>query len=114
MSDPTLFQKIHQGTIPATFLAREELCFAIKDIAPEAPFHALIVPVKPIPSLAGISPDDAPILVACLALAQRLARENGLDKGWRLVSNVGQHGSQSVPHLHFHLLGGRQMGWPPG
>jgi len=109
MSDPTLFQKIHQGTIPATFLAREELCFAIQDIAPEAPFHALVVPVKPIPSLAGISPEDAPILVACLALAQRLAREHGLDNGWRLVSNVGIHGSQSVQHLHFHLLGGRQL-----
>lgn len=114
MSDPTLFQKIHQGTIPATFLAREELCFAIEDIEPKAPFHALIVSVKPIPSLADILPEDAPILVACLTLAKRLAEENGLDTGWRLVGNVGFNGHQSVSHLHFHLLGGRRMGWPPG
>ena len=114
MAEPTLFQKIHQGTIPATFLARGEHCFAIQDIEPKAPFHALIITVKPIPSLAGIAPEDGAILLACLEMARDLAKENGLDEGWRLVSNVGRHGSQSVPHLHFHLLGRRQMGWPPG
>ena len=114
MSDPTLFQKIHQGTIPAKFLAREELCFAIQDIDPKAPFHALVISVKPIPSLAEMEPGDEAIVSACIALARKLAAENGLDKGWRLVANVGVYGSQSVPHLHFHLLGGRRMGWPPG
>lgn len=114
MADPTLFQKIHQGTIPAKFLAREELCFALQDIEPKAPFHALVIPVKPIPSLAELGPDDAPIVAACLALARKLAEEHGLREGWRLVANVGAHGGQSVPHLHFHVLGGRRLGWPPG
>ncbi len=114
MSELTLFQKIHQGMIPAKFLAQEELCFAIEDIDPKAPFHALIISVRPIPSLAEISPDDAAILAACLQMAQSLALDHGLENGWRLVTNVGVYGSQSVPHLHFHLLGGRRMGWPPG
>jgi histidine triad (HIT) family protein len=114
MSDLTLFQKIHQGTIPAKFLVREELCFAIEDIDPKAPFHALIIPVKPIPSLAEVGPDDDATLAACMALARKLAASHGLDNGWRLVANVGAYGGQSVPHLHFHLLGGRRMGWPPG
>lgn len=114
MADSTLFQKIHQGTIPAKFLAREELCFAIEDIDPKAPFHALIVPVKPIASLAEVGPDDAAIVVACVALAQALAKTHDLTDGWRLVANVGAHGGQTIPHLHFHLLGGRRLGWPPG
>lgn len=114
MADSTLFQKIHQGSIPAKFLAREELCFAIEDIDPKAPFHALIVPVKPIASLADVGPDDDAIVVACLALARTLAASHGLQEGWRLVANVGGHGGQTVPHLHFHLLGGRRLGWPPG
>lgn len=114
MSDLTLFQKIHQGAIPAKFLARRELCFAIEDIDPKAPFHALVVPVKPIVSLAGLGPEDGPIVAQCLALATEIAREHGLDNGWRLVANVGADGGQTVAHLHFHLLGGRRLGWPPG
>ena len=114
MSDLTLFEKIHQGAIPAKFLAREELCFAIEDIDPKAPFHALVIPVKPIVSLAETGPEDDGILAACLALARKLATEHGLEQGWRLVGNVGIHGGQTVPHLHFHLMGGRRMGWPPG
>lgn len=110
----TLFEKIHAGTVPAKFLLREELCFAIEDIMPEAPFHALIISVKPIPSLADTTDQDAPILAACLSAARRLAKEHNLEDGWRLVTNTGSDGGQSVPHLHFHLLGGRRMGWPPG
>lgn len=114
MSEPTLFEKIHQGTIPARFLLREALCFAIEDIDPKAPFHALIVPVKPIPSLGEATDEDDSILAACLAMARKLAKAHGLDNGWRLVANTGGYGGQTVPHLHFHLLGGRRMGWPPG
>ena len=66
MSEPTLFEKIHQGTIPAKFLLREELVFAVEDIDPKAPFHALIIPIKPIPSLSAATADDAPILAAIL------------------------------------------------
>jgi len=114
MSEPTLFEKILQGSIPARFLHRDELCFAIEDIDPKAPFHALIIPVKPIPSLADVGPDDTPILAACIHAAQKLAKEHGLDNGWRLVSNVGGYAGQTVAHLHFHILGGRRLGWPPG
>jgi histidine triad (HIT) family protein len=114
MSEPTLFEKIHQGAIPARFLHRDELCFSIEDIDPKAPFHALIIPVKPIASLADVGPDDAPILAACVRAAQKLAKEHGLDNGWRLVTNVGGYAGQTVPHLHFHILGGRRLGWPPG
>lgn len=114
MSDLTLFQKIHQGTIPAKFLARRQSCFAIEDIDPKAPFHALVVPVKPIVSLAGLVAEDGPIVAECLALAAEIAREHGLEHGWRLVANVGADGGQTVAHLHFHLLGGRRLGWPPG
>jgi len=114
MSEPTLFEKIHQGAIPARILLREDLCFAIEDIDPKAPFHALVIPVKPIPSLAEATDDDGPILAACLAAARKLAQTHGLDNGWRLVANTGGFAGQTVPHLHFHLLGGRRMGWPPG
>ncbi|HNY32206.1 MAG TPA: HIT domain-containing protein [Fibrobacteria bacterium] len=114
MSEPTLFQKIHQGAIPAKFIAKREDCFAIEDIDPKAPFHALVIPVKPIVSLAALGPDDAGIVAACVALAADIAREHKLDNGWRLVANVGADGGQTVSHLHFHLLGGRRLGWPPG
>lgn len=114
MSDLTLFQKIHQGAIPAKFLARRERCFAIEDIDAKAPFHALVVPVKPIASLADAGPEDGVIIADCLALAADIAREHGLANGWRLVANVGADGGQTVAHLHFHVLGGRHLGWPPG
>ncbi|MEN9355636.1 MAG: hypothetical protein RL318_2961 [Fibrobacterota bacterium] len=114
MTERTLFQKIHAREIPARFVHEDELVFAIHDIDPKAPFHVLIIPVKPIPSLAGIAPEDAGILAAIMLAAQKIATEAGLAQGWRLVSNVGFHGGQTVAHLHFHLLGGRHMGWPPG
>ena len=114
MAEPTLFEKIHRGEIPAKFLHRDELCFAIEDIAPKAPFHALVIPVKPIPSLDSVEPGDSAIVSACVQAARELAREHGLASGWRLVTNVGSDGGQTVPHLHFHLLGGRKLGWPPG
>lgn len=114
MTDRTLFQKIHAREIPARFVHEDELVFAIHDIDPKAPFHCLIIPVKPIPSLAAVAPEDGQILSAILLAAQRIAEENALATGWRLVTNVGLHGGQTVPHLHFHLMGGRHMGWPPG
>lgn len=114
MSDLTLFQKIHQGAIPAKILARRDTCFAIEDIDPKAPFHALVIPVKPIPSLAGLGDGDGAIVAECIELAAQVAREHKLDNGWRLVANVGSDGGQTVGHLHFHLLGGRRLGWPPG
>jgi len=114
MTDRTLFQKIHAREIPARFVYEDDLVFAIHDIDPKAPFHCLIIPVKPIPSLAAVTPEDAEILAAILLASRKIAKENGLAQGWRIVNNVGLHGGQTVAHLHFHLLGGRHMGWPPG
>jgi len=114
MSDKTLFQKIHAREIPARFVNEDEQVFAIHDIDPKAPVHILIIPVKPIPSLAAATPEDAPILSAILLAARRIAEQMELVQGWRLVTNTGSHGGQTVPHLHFHLLGGRHLGWPPG
>ena len=114
MSDLTLFEKIYQGAIPAKFLHRDAFCFAIEDIEPKAPFHALIISVKPIPSLAALEPEDANVVAAIVQAARKIAFDAKLDRGWRLVTNVGLDSGQTVAHLHFHLLGGRKLGWPPG
>ncbi len=114
MTDKTLFQKIFAGEIPSQLIYQDELVFAIRDIDPKAPTHVLIIPIKPIPSLADIVPEDAPILSAALFAAQKIAKDEGLVDGWRLVANTGKIAGQTVPHLHFHLLGGRPLGWPPG
>ncbi len=114
MTDKTLFQKIHAREIPARFVYEDDLVFAIHDIDPKAPTHVLIIPVKPIRSLSTITPEDAPILSALLFAAQTIAKAENLGQGWRLVTNTGLYAGQTIPHLHFHLLGGRHMGWPPG
>lgn len=111
----TLFTKIINGQIPAHVVYRDERLIAIRDINPQAPVHILIIPIKPIPSIAEIEEEDQALLGALLLTARRLAEQEGLDQnGYRLVINTRRHGGQQVPHLHVHLLGGRQMTWPPG
>lgn len=111
----TLFTKIIDGDIPAKFVYRDETLVVIQDIHPQAPTHLLVIPVKPIPSLAHAAPEDQALLGALLLKAQQLAAQLGLDAGgYRLVINTGAHGGQTVPHLHVHLLGGRALTWPPG
>lgn len=111
----TLFTKIINGQIPAKFAYRDAEVVAIHDINPQAPVHLLIIPVKPIASIAQVEPADAALLGKILLVARQLAEEHGLaEGGYRLVTNIGRDGGQSVPHLHFHLLGGRPLGWPPG
>lgn len=111
----TLFTKIIDGDLPARIVYRDEHIVAIQDIHPQAPTHLLVIPVKPIPSLAQATPDDQALLGALLLRAQQLAAQLGLDaSGYRLVINTGTHGGQTVPHLHLHLLGGRALTWPPG
>ncbi len=114
MSADCLFCRIIAGEIPATKVHQDDLVVAIRDINPQAPTHLLLMPVAHIVSAADLTEADAPLLGRLFAVAADLARAEGLDDGWRLVSNVGPDGGQTVDHLHVHLLGGRFMTWPPG
>ena len=111
----TLFQKIADEEIPSARVYEDEWVVAFKDIDPQAPVHVLIVPRKPIPRVAQAEPGDHKILGHLLLKAAEVARQLGLEKtGYRLVINNGPDGGEAVPHLHVHILGGRQMKWPPG
>jgi len=114
MPPDCLFCRIVAGEIPSTRLHEDELVVAIRDVKPQAPTHLLVLPVAHVASAAELTDADAPMLGRLFSVAAELARREGLDGGWRLVSNVGRDGGQSVDHLHVHLLGGRAMGWPPG
>lgn len=110
----TLFQKIADRDIPANFEHEDELCFAIRDIEPQAPVHILIIPKKLIPRVGEASIEDQSLLGHLLLVASQVAGRLELDSGFRIIINNGRHGGEAVPHLHVHLLGGRQMAWPPG
>ena len=111
----TIFAKILNGEIPADKIHEDDLCIAFRDIAPQAPHHVLVIPRKPIVSMASAEPEDAALLGHLMLVAAKVARDLGLDSdGYRLVTNVGRDGGQSVFHLHIHVLGGRPLGWPPG
>jgi histidine triad (HIT) family protein len=109
-----LFCRMASGEIPVAKVHEDDLVFAIRDINPRAPTHVLVIPMAHVGSAADLTEADAPMLGRLFAVAAELARADGLDGGWRLVSNVGPDAGQSVPHLHVHLLGGRAMAWPPG
>jgi len=111
----TLFEKIAAREIPADIVFEDDLCLAIRDIAPKAPVHILIVPKHCIPRVAGAAAEEAPLLGHLLLTAAAIAKSEGVsDSGFRLVINNGPDGGETVPHLHVHLLGGRGLGWPPG
>ena len=110
----TLFQKIADREIPATFVYEDDICFAIRDISPQAPDHLLVIPKKLIPRVGESTPEDAATLGHLLVTAGKIARDLQLSEGFRLVINNGPHGGETVPHLHVHLLGGRPLAWPPG
>ena len=110
----TLFEKIAAREIPAEIVYEDDLVLAIKDIKPGAPVHILIVPKKPIPRIAAAEPADYKVLGHLLLKAAEIADKAGLKSGYRLVINNGPDAGESVPHLHCHILGGRQMSWPPG
>lgn len=116
MTDPScLFCRIVAGEIPSTRVHEDDLVIAIRDIAPRAPTHILVMPRAHVASVADLTDADAALSGRLLAVAAALARSEGIaDRGYRLVSNVGEWGGQSVDHLHLHLLGGRSMAWPPG
>ncbi len=110
----TLFQKIIDREIPAKIEHEDARCIVIHDIQPQAPVHLLIIPKKPIPRLAEADPADEAILGHLLIVAGEMAGKLKLERGFRLVVNSGPDASESVPHVHVHLLARRQMGWPPG
>lgn len=110
-----LFCKIAEKEIPSDMVYEDDHVVAFKDIQPQAPFHLLVIPRKHIPSLAALSEEDALVMGRCQWVASQLARSHGFsDDGYRTVINCGEHGQQTVPHVHVHLLGGRQLRWPPG
>ncbi|MEM9586726.1 MAG: histidine triad nucleotide-binding protein [Planctomycetota bacterium] len=111
---PSIFTKIIQREIPADILHEDDVCLAFRDIAPKAPTHFLVIPKKEIESLADLGDADQAIVGRCIVVASMVARSEGLDGGYRLVCNCGDDGGQEVPHLHFHVMGGRKLIWPPG
>jgi len=109
-----LFLKILSKELPAKIAYEDEHCMAFHDVNPQAPVHILIIPRRVIRTHADIVPDDAALLGHIHLVAAKLAKELGLGAGYRLVLNCDEQAGQTVPHLHMHLLGGRDMGWPPG
>jgi histidine triad (HIT) family protein len=105
----TVFGKILRKEIPATFLHEDEQCVVIEDIHPKAPLHALVIPRKAIASLGDAAPGDRDLLGHCLLVARRIAESRGCGHAFRVVTNSGEGAGQSVPHLHFHVLGGRVL-----
>lgn len=110
----TLFQRIADGEIPAKLVHQDDRCVAFHDIAPQAPVHILVVPREPVARIAEATPAQAELVGHLLLVAARVAADQGLRDGYRLVVNNGRHGGETVPHLHVHLLGGRALDWPPG
>lgn len=109
-----LFCKISRGEIPAKMIYQDRDLFAFEDIGPQAPTHILICPRKHVASLDDASPEDAELLGRALLVGKQLAADRKVDGGYRLVLNTGREAGQSVFHMHFHLLGGREFRWPPG
>ena len=109
MSD-CLFCKIIAGEIPSQRVYDDENVFAFRDIAPQAPVHILVVPKEHITSAAEVCPENSHLVAKCFEVIPKIAKSEGLDNGFRVISNVGSDGGQSVPHVHFHLLGGKPLG----
>jgi histidine triad (HIT) family protein len=114
MLSDNIFQKIIDRQIKADIIHEDDRCLAFRDINPQAPVHVLIIPRKVIPTHADIRDEDRELLGHLHLVAARLADRLGIGEGYRLVLNCKEGAGQTVPHLHLHLLGGRQFHWPPG
>ena len=112
--DTCLFCRIVAGEIPSEKLHETETILAFRDIDPQAPTHVLLIPKTHVRDLTEVTDGHGDVLADLMQAAAHLAATEGLDDGWRLVANVGPAAGQSVLHLHFHLLGGRTLAWPPG
>jgi histidine triad (HIT) family protein len=114
MMTDNIFKRILDGEIPAQRIHEDEHCIAFHDIHPQAPVHVLIIPRKVIRTHDDVTAEDQSLLGHLHLVAVRLAKQLGLEGGYRLVLNCREKGGQTVPHLHLHLLGGRSFDWPPG
>ncbi len=110
----TIFTKIINKEVPAKVVHEDELCLAFEDISPQAPAHILLIPKKPIANVQEIADCDKDLMGHMMVQIPHIAKKLGLNQGYRLVVNCKEHGGQEVDHLHIHILGGRQMNWPPG
>ena len=104
-----LFCKIVSGDIPSTKVYEDELVLAFRDIAPQAPTHILVIPKEHIPSVDGITAENSAVVAHIFSQIPQIAKAEGLEQGYRVVSNCGEHAGQTVPHLHFHILGGKKL-----
>ena len=107
--DNCLFCKIAAGVIPSTKVYEDDLVLAFRDIAPQAPTHILVIPKAHIESCNGVTAENADVIAHIFTVIPRIAAEEGLENGYRVVSNCGAHAGQTVFHLHFHILGGKQL-----
>lgn len=108
-----LFCKIAAGEIPSNKVYEDELCFAFYDIAPQAPSHFLVIPKAHISSVAEVNSENSGLLAHIFEVIAAVTASKGIES-YRVVSNIGEQAGQTVPHLHFHVLSGRDMTWPPG
>ena len=113
-SGDTIFGKIIRKEIPANIVYEDDEALAFSDVNPVAPKHFLVIPKRQISMLSKAQPSDSSLLGHLLIVAKKVAEDQGLDNGYRVVINNGKDGAQSVYHLHVHVIGGRQMSWPPG
>ncbi|XP_072353274.1 uncharacterized HIT-like protein Synpcc7942_1390 isoform X1 [Scyliorhinus torazame] len=111
---PTLFSKIIDKSLPADIIYEDDQCLSFRDVNPQGPVHFLVIPKIAIPRISAATDDDKELLGHLLIVAKNIAKKEGLADGYRLVINDGKNGAQSVYHLHIHVIGGRQMSWPPG
>ncbi|MBQ0015154.1 MAG: histidine triad nucleotide-binding protein [Oscillospiraceae bacterium] len=110
-----LFCKIVSGEIPSTKVYEDDICFAFRDIAPQGPVHVLVIPKEHIQSVNQVDDSNKDIVAHIFTVIPQIAKAEGIaDEGYRVVSNIGERAEQTVPHLHFHIIGGRDMTWPPG
>ncbi len=109
-----LFCKIARGELSTDFLYETDRLVAFRDLNPVAPVHVLVIPKKHISSIAGLEPQDGELMGEIMLAIKEVAENEGLEKGFRVVANTGSDGGQSVHHLHFHVIGGRSLQWPPG
>ena len=112
--DSCLFCRIIRGDLPSKKVYEDDHTFAFEDIQPQGPTHVLVVPKKHLRGLKEAEPEDAELLGHCQLVAAQIARERGIEDGYRTILNVGPGAGQTVFHLHLHLIGGRPMKWPPG
>ncbi|GFQ90946.1 histidine triad nucleotide-binding protein 2, mitochondrial [Trichonephila clavata] len=110
----TVFGRILRGELSTTFLYEDDRCVAFRDINPIAPVHILVIPRKPIPTLNDVEDEDESLLGHLLLVAKKVAKQNGLKNGCRIVINNDRASGQTVYHLHVHIIGGRLLNWPPG